>query len=70
MKKYEGTIIANSHIIAFRYWSDYNFPEELCEELNKEAESRAKEMTAENYTSGELKYEDEDYNIRGWWEVE
>jgi len=70
MKEYKGTVTANAHRIAFNFWADNDFPEEFCERLKNEAESRAKEMTAEDYSSGELNYEDGQYYIRGWWEIE
>lgn len=68
--KYSDTFRAMGHTIEFYY----NLPRETTgdeiELLKEEAERRAREMIAQDYTSGELNYESESLWCTGWWNIE
>jgi len=56
--------------VRFWYKGEEPITDEIKEIMNEEAESRAKDMIIEDYTSGELNLENDEYSFRGWWEIE
>jgi hypothetical protein len=60
-----------AHHVKYRFWNDIPFEltDDLRERLESEAEERAKDMIKEGYSSGELNYEDDKIQLRGWWEI-
>lgn len=64
---YSDSFKKNDIKVEFDYWGDFPDDSELKEKLKDEAISRALEMIEDGYKEGELNFEDDDYNIRGWW---
>ena len=67
---YEDHIEVLCHNVSFWYTGNDEMTEERKILLTEEAERRATECIKDGYLSGELNYESEDYNARGWWKIE
>ncbi len=68
MATHSGSFSACGHTVKFWYKWDGRGKRVDLEQLEVEAESRAREMIAEDYTSGELNATE--YEIRGAWHVD
>jgi len=68
--EYENRCRVCAHDVRFWYKGEEPITDEIKEIMNEEAESRAKDMIIEDYTSGELNLENDEYSFRGWWEIE
>ena len=67
---YEKDITVYRHNIHFWFRGDHPINEALKARLNEAAEERVKACLQEEYSSGELNYEDEKYSLRGWWTIQ
>jgi hypothetical protein len=66
---YEGSVDVCAHHVTY-YFDCPREVGDLAKSLDEEAESRARAMIQEGYISGELNYESEEVNCRGWWQIE
>jgi len=71
MKKYqvEGVLKVCSHVVDYWFRGEKGITPELAERLELAAEERAKECIVEGCVTGELNYEGEEGNYRGWWTI-
>lgn len=73
---HEGKADVCAHRVKYSYWDiETELSDRLIRALDDEAESRAKELITEGCHSGELNCyfvddNDEEHEIRGWWEIE
>jgi len=66
----EGTVEVLCHRVSYWYKSNKIAVKNTIDMLKTEAEERAEYCIKEGYNQGELNYESEDYNARGWWKIE
>lgn len=71
---HKGICYVCAHRVSFFYHIPYdsrvNTNVVLISRLNEEAENRAKSQIIEGYVSGELNYEDDNFQATGWWKIE
>lgn len=69
---HEGICYVCAHRVSFFYRIPKNtrVSVTLIARLNEEAEERAKSQIIEGYVEGELNYEDDKFQARGWWKIE
>lgn len=65
-----GIVHVCCHPVSFWYEGSEKITPELGQYLEDEAERRAKECITQGYSQGELNYENNDVNYRGWWKIE
>jgi hypothetical protein len=68
VSSYETTIEVYAHRITIRWWGGPL--EDLIPVLMEQAEDRVRECIVQNFTSGELVYEDENRSFTGYWEIQ
>jgi hypothetical protein len=67
---YCGMVHVCCHPVTFWYEGPQPISTPLEIYLTDEAERRAKECITQGYNQGELNYENNDVNYRGWWKIE
>jgi hypothetical protein len=67
---YENRCRVCAHDVKFYFKGEDYISEEIENLMNEEAYERAKSMIIEDYTSGELNLENDEYSFQGWWEIE
>lgn len=67
---HEGSVSCCSHRVTYYFHCPKEPDDELAKELDEHAEARAREMIGQDYNSGELNYEIDNINCRGWWQIE
>ena len=69
---HEGTVHVCAHNVSFYYRLPprKHVSQETLDRLNEEAEERAQSQITEGYVQGELNYETEEFQARGWWKIE
>jgi hypothetical protein len=67
---HEGSVSCCAHHVTYYFHCPKEPDEALVKDLDEHAEARAREMIEQDYHSGELNYETDEINCRGWWQVE
>ena len=67
---YEGITSTLAHSIFFWFHGDKRMSAAMKKRLKVTAQLRARECIMDGYVEGELNYEDEWYNYRGWWKIQ
>ena len=67
---YEGAIRILCHNVTYWFRSESKADNYTIELLKEEAETRAKECINNEYYSGELNYETDNFSASGWWKIE
>ena len=67
---HEGTVFVCAHRVTFFYRIPSVVSTDIKNRLTEAAEKRAKEQIVEGCLQGELNYENDEIQARGWWMIE
>jgi hypothetical protein len=65
----EGSCRVCAHHVSFWFRGEHEITDDIKKRLEEHAEERIKDCIIDDYSSGELCYEDDKHEFHGWWAI-